>query len=67
MKLSDHFDKLLVLLLAFAILGVLLFIHAYWQTSPVVAWLEKSFDIVTGTFLGLVTGQVIRKTEEPKS
>jgi hypothetical protein len=58
--LKTQFDKLLMTGFAVFLLILLALLLSFKLDGGVVAWLEKSIDMVTGSLLTMVTGQLLR-------
>lgn len=64
--LKTQGDKLLLVVLIVFMITVLIHLLHHDASSAAVAWLEKSVDVVLGSLLTLITGQVFRKASEGK-
>jgi hypothetical protein len=62
--LRSQFDKLLLVGFATILLALLALMVSYKMDSGAIAWLEKSFDMVTGSLLTLITGQLLRNKSD---
>ena len=58
--LSNHFDKILLVGFSSLLLAMLLDLVKYHPDSSVIPWIEKSIDVVLGSLLTLITGQIFR-------
>lgn len=64
--LKSQGDKLLLTSLIVFMIGALTHFVHHDPASAVVPWIEKSVDVVLGSLLTLITGQVFRKASEGK-
>jgi hypothetical protein len=62
--LKSQGDKLLLVALIVFMISVLIHLLHHDASSAAVAWIEKSVDVVLGSLLTLITGQIFRKAAE---